>query len=173
MQKQQGYTLLELLVATLLSTVLILGVSTAYVTINDLVKLTKNLENAQEVIRYTSEVFTRSLKQTSVTPTISAGVLTVEQDANTIACDGTRPTSDYSEIYSLANNHLKCDLGTGANTLVTGIETISFSQSEQIVSITVKPLALEGEDGNNNMANSALQIDVALSEIILINALGS
>lgn len=173
-KSSQGYSLIELLVAMLLSGALITGVSMAYVTITDLVKTNKNLENAQEVIRFTSEVFTRSLKQTSSTPTLnsSSALLTVNHDANAIACNGTRPSSDFDERYTLENNQLKCDIGSGAQTILTGVENISFSQTQQVVSITVQPEAQQGETTGVGPASS-IQIDVALSEIILMNALSS
>lgn len=173
----QGYTLIELLVAVLLSAALITGVSFAYVTITDLVKTNKNLENAQEVIRYTSEIFTRSLKQTSAQPVIamSGAQLTVAHDAEIIACNGIRQNNSFNEVYTLANNQLMCNVGgTGAQAILTGLESITFAKdaNQQILSITIEPQAQQGEASNTG-PTAPMQIDVALSEIILVNALSS
>lgn len=171
---QRGYSLLELLVALLLSSVLMVGISTAYSSITGLVQTSKNIENAQEVLRYCAEVFSRSLKQTSETPTITnSNQLSVAQSANSIACDGSRQVADFTEVFTLVDNHLKCDVGDGdgAKIILTGVESIDFSQTEQLMSVTVEPQAQIGEASGIGPA-SAVQIDIALSEIILIKAIG-
>lgn len=168
---QRGYSLIELLIALLISTVLMLSVSTVYSSITGLVNTSKNIENAQEVLRYSSEVFTRSLKQTSLNPTVTLTQLDVEQAANNIACDGSTPVSAYTEVFTQNNNNLLCDIGDGAKVVLTGIESINFSSLEQIISITVQPQALYGESFGSGPAQP-IQIDIALSQIILINAMG-
>ncbi|WP_298940093.1 prepilin-type N-terminal cleavage/methylation domain-containing protein [uncultured Psychromonas sp.] len=168
---QRGYSLIELLIALLISTVLILSVSTVYSSITGLVNTSKNLENAQEVLRYSSEVFTRSLKQTSLNPTVTSTQLNVEQTENNIACDGSIPVNDYTEVFTLNSNNLLCDIGDGPKVILTGIESINFSSLEKIISITVQPQALYGESSGSGPAQ-AIQIDIALSQIILINAMG-
>jgi len=165
---QRGYSLIELLVALLIGTALTLGISTAYSSISGVVSSNKNLENAQEVLRYSVEVFSRSLKQTAQDPSISGDVLTVEQDANNIACDGSIPTTAFQEIFTIDDNNLTCDIGTGAKIILTGIESLSFSQSSKLVSINVQPQTINGESG---VATAIMQIDIALSEIILVNAM--
>ena len=57
-----GFTLVELMVALAVGSFLIAGVGLSYATIKGTVSATKELENAQEVIRFTSQVLTRSLK---------------------------------------------------------------------------------------------------------------
>ncbi|MDA7746145.1 prepilin-type N-terminal cleavage/methylation domain-containing protein [Psychromonas sp.] len=172
--QQAGFTLLELLVTLLLSTVLMLGISTVYSSISGLVHSSKNLGNAQEVIRYSAEVFSRSLKQTTEPVTVSPNQLSVVQSANAVACDGSRPSEagGFTEIYTFDENNLKCQINTAlvvgtSTTILTGIESISFSESEKLVKISVKPLALTGE------TTKQIEIDIALSAIILINALGA
>lgn len=174
LRTQTGFTLIELLITLLISSVLMLGISTAYSSVSGLIYTSKNLENAQEVLRFSADMFSLSLKQTHTVTDVTDSTLTVEQYANAYACDGSQPSADFTETFSFdeTNHHLKCDIGDGANTILTGVESISFSragdtEANQLISITVQPLALNGET-----ATEEIQIDIALSGIILANAMG-
>lgn len=189
LKKQKGYSLIELVIALLISSILVLGMSTAFNSISGLIQSSKNIENAQEVYRFSTEVFTRSLKKYSDKTrvvddgsefnglTVGVNTLSIWQRANTIACDGSLRTSIYTESYSLVNNNLQCKIdiegaaeGT-ANTILTGVESINFSQSGNLVSVLIQPLALNGEAAGVG-ATKARTIDVALSEIIMSNITG-
>ena len=178
---QKGFSLVELLIALVVSTVLILGISTAYTSIVTLVNTSKNLENAQEVLRYCAEVFTRSLTNTSdgtVLVTGNVNQLNVNQKAGSIACDGSKPTASYTEKFAIDGNNLTCELvdenggGEGPKIILTGIESITFAKNEQLVSVTVTPQALFGEPAGTG-PTKPVQIDIALKEIILINAMNT
>lgn len=146
------------------------GVSLAYSSITGLVNTSKNLENSQEVIRYSSEVFTRSLKQT-LEPVVVTGVdqLTVLQNAGATTCSGQQKAAAFTEVFTLDGDKLKCSIDAAVPiTILTGIETMTFGlTANQLFSVTVKPLPLSGE------ATNAIKIDIALSGRILINVLGS
>lgn len=78
-----GFTLVELLVALAVSSFLMAGISLVYSALSESVDTSKELENAQEVLRYSSEVFTRSLKQTKSMPLIpDASTIVVVQDTS-------------------------------------------------------------------------------------------
>jgi len=170
--KMRGFSLVEIMVALALSTVLVFGVASVYVSIKSVVLTSKNIENAQEVIRFSALTFTRSLKQTSIKPTVAANTLTVVQRLNTVACNGALQGADYTEVYSLSGVNLQCNIGAGAQTILTGVRAISFAIDRNLVSITITPKAQPGEpDGVGPTA--PLTIDVALSLIILQKASGS
>jgi len=168
-KKQQGFSLVEIMVALALSSVLVFGVASVYVSIKSVVLTSKNIENAQEVLRFSALTFTRSLKQTSIKPTVAANQLSVVQRANTVACTGALQGADYTEVYTLNGINLQCDIGAGAQTILTGVQAISFSIVRNLVSITVTPKAQPGEpDGVGPTAPQV--IDVALSLVILKKA---
>lgn len=178
---QKGFSLIELLIALVVSTVLILGISTAYTSIVSLVNTSKNLENAQEVLRSCAEVFTRSLTNTSdgtVLVTGEVNQLNVNHEAGSIACDGSKPIGSYTEKFAIDGNNLTCELvdenggGDGPKIILTGVENITFAKSGQLVSVTVTPLALFGELASTG-PTKPVQIDIALKEIILINAMNT
>ena len=168
---QTGFTIIELLIALLISTTLILGVSMAYTSINTVILSSKNIENAQEVLRFSAQTFTRSLKQTSLVTINSPTELHVSQAANTIACDGSRPIVAYIEKYSLNGINLVCDIGANPQTILTGVEDILFTRTGNLVSITVTPKAQLGEPAGIGAA-APMQIDIALTGIILTKATG-
>lgn len=165
-QQQSGYTLLEMLVAMTVGLFLLAGVAMSYSAIKSTVRMTQELSDAQEVIRYTSQVFTRSAKQTISEPTVSADRLTIqfEQFANVLSCQGTTPTADYTETYTLSNGFLTCDIGNGAARLLKGIDSINFTFNNFLVVIVVKPLDIPSHFG------AGLQIDIATTQLILIKA---
>lgn len=171
--QQSGYSLLELMIAMVISLTLMMGISVAYTSIKGLILSTKNIENAQEVIRFSARTFTRSLRQTGDTPTVNPTQLTVIQQANTIACNGSKPVINYSEIYSLSGQNLQCDIGLGPETILTGVEDIHFSISisGRLITINVTPKAQEGTPDGEGPAQP-IQIDIALGSIILKNAQG-
>lgn len=169
--KHKGYTLVELMIALLVACILIMGVSLAYSSIKGLILSSKNIENAQEVLRFTAQTFTRSLKQTSGGIIVSANQITIPQDPNSIACNGTRPIANYNETYSLNGNKLECDIGNGAEPILTGVQNISFAQNNKLVSIIVTPQAQQGEPAGVGAARP-MTINVALTRVILEEAVG-
>ncbi|MCL1139010.1 PilW family protein [Shewanella pneumatophori] len=166
---QQGFTLVELLIALLISTTLIMGVSLAYTSINSVILSSKNIENAQEVLRFSAQTFTRSLKQASIVTINTPTELDVSQAANTIACDGSRPIAPYTEKYSLNGVNLLCDIGANPQTILTGVQNIQFTRVNDLVSITITPQAQQGEPAGVGAA-APMQIDIALTGIILTKA---
>ncbi|MEM5552486.1 prepilin-type N-terminal cleavage/methylation domain-containing protein [Pseudoalteromonas neustonica] len=165
----RGYTLVELMVALAAGSFLLAGVSLSYSAIKGTIMVSKELENAQEVIRYTSKVFTRSIKQTPTLPIVAADGLSISigQPAGVITCNGSVAVAPTTEIYTLTGNNLMCTLGAAApERLLTGVERLNFSINNNIVKINVAPENLPSQFGN------AISIDVAVSNVILTNAFG-
>lgn len=166
---QKGFTLVELLVALAVSSFLMAGVSFIYIALSESVQTSKELENAQEVLRYSSEVFTRSLKQTTDDPQIpNATTLTVQQTTSgSTACDGSKPAVPFSETFTLDQNQLLCEVNGGVSQiLLTGLADIAYTQNGNLIEVTVTPESL-----NVDMLANGFQIDVALSGKIMMEAL--
>lgn len=168
-KKQAGYSLIELMIAMVISLTLMMGISTAYTSIKSLTLSTKNIENAQEVIRFSSRTFTRSLRQATQLPVGYPTTLGVTQEAGSISCLGTRPAANYVETYSLQGEQLQCDIGSGAETILTGVENIQFSINGKLVTVSVTPKAQEGNPNGEGPAKQ-INIDIALGSIILKNS---
>lgn len=170
--RQKGYSLIEIMIALIIGSFLIVGVSTVYSSIDSVSKTSKNLEQAQEVLRYSSQIFHRSLKQTTTNPIIAnVNQLTITQSTGAIACNGQvpniAPAITYTEVYTLNGINLECDVnGVGPEVLLTGVDKISYVLNDNLVEITITPKGLPANFGGS------IQIDVSLSGIILVNALG-
>jgi prepilin-type N-terminal cleavage/methylation domain-containing protein len=168
----RGFTLVELMVSLALSSFVLLGITSTYSSIHGSIQASKDLENAQEVIRYSSQVFTRSLKQTQLAPDITvAQQLTVQQPANVTPCTGVAaPVAAYTEIYTFnaATNVLSCRINAGANAnvdiaILTGIANITYglNAASNLATITVQPIVLP-----QNFIGG-INIDIALTNLIL------
>ena len=170
-KKYVGFTLVELLVGMAVSMILIMGSIMGYSSIKGVIQSSKNIENAQEVLRFSTETFTRSLKQAKHVTISHIGQIETKQAANTVACDGSRPTAPYTETFSRNGMHLQCNISGHLQTIMTGLHDIAFVRTENLVSITVTPLAQDGEVAGVGAA-APVQIDIALTGIILTKATG-
>ncbi len=160
-----GVTLIELMVAMVISLILIAGSIASYSSISLTLKTSKTLENAQEVLRYSSQVFYRSLKQTSAIPLLDGtDSIIVSQDGGVVACNGQTPIVAYTETYTYASPNLLCDIGNGTEVILTGITNIAYEISGNSVSVTVTPEGLPEKYANG------VQIDVALIRVIFEQA---
>lgn len=168
----RGYTLIELLVAMAAGLFLLSGVAMSYTAIKSTVVASKELSHAQEVIRYTSQVMTRSIKQTYQKPELenNKAALRVHQKALQLACDGSVPTVDYSELFTLSNGYLTCDIGSGPVQLLRGVEALSFDEDGILISIIVKPVDMPKQFENGVLNDNGVQIDIAANRLVLDKA---
>lgn len=160
-----GFTLIELMISLVISLIIIAGAIVAYSSISSTVTTSKQLENVQEVIRSSSQILSRSLKQTGSLPLIdSTSKLIISQDANVTACNGQTPNAAFTEIYSQSGTNLLCNIGNGDETILTGITNISFTLNGNSISTLVLPEGLPENYGNG------LQIDITLTRILFEEA---
>ncbi len=159
------------MIALVISSFILVGITGTYSSISRSITTGKELENAQEVIRYSSQVFTRSLKQTEVTPDDGvANQLTVVQPANVTPCTGEgAPAISFTEVYTFdaLTSTLRCRINAGATPnvdieLLSGIDDITYALNGNLMTITVQPSVLP-----ENFAGGAIEIDIALTNLIL------
>lgn len=176
LKKDQGFTLIELMIALAIGMFLIMGVVGTYSAIQTSIKTSKDLENAQKIIRYSAQVFTRSLKQTAEEPEITAGNLfpmVVQQKANTTSCVGTTPIVDYYETFSFVTPTLSCSVNNKSDDsviiadipLLTGIDDITPTFNDKLFIVTVVPEFIPANFGGG------INIDVALNSLIFKEAM--
>ena len=176
--KPNGFSLVELMVAMLLSIILLMGVGGAYIAIKRTLNDVHDLENAQEVLRSSSDVLARSIKQAVSVTLIDSSTLLLEQQLSTnqaTSCTGSMETASFTERYSLAGDRLQCSVNDqSAQTVVQGILAISFSLNgtADLVSVRIAPRGLPdsfpqavlNEDG---AAEAYIRLELALKSIIL------
>ncbi len=175
----KGFTLVELMIAMAIGTFLILGIIGTYSSISTSSQASKELENAQEVIRYSSNLFSRSLKQTTESVTLTNGnqTIAVTQKANTRSCLGTLVVVDYIEIFTFTQPDLSCqitDLAGNqlvANTqILTGIANFQsgLNVGGDLFTLNITPTVLPSNFGNNGV-----RIDIALTSKIIRDAMNA
>jgi prepilin-type N-terminal cleavage/methylation domain-containing protein len=181
--RTKGFTLVELMIALAISGFLLLGVVGTYSSIQDTIATSKELENSQEVIRYSAHVFSRSLKQTKVaaTPTSTLlapdgtpifNVLTVTLPPLSTSCKGEPLNDGGTEIFIFDNlrNTLTCNVNdTGRVDLLTGIDSMQFIENPFGTMVTVQVYPTDLSDHNN--FPEPINIDIALTSVILAAAL--
>ena len=159
------------MVALAIGLFLISGITATYSAIQVSIQTSKDLENAQEVIRYSSQVFTRSLKQTQSPPVLSAGdvfPMTVFQSANTSSCVGTTPTVAYYETFTFVAPTLSCSVSDQSDNsviiadipLLTGISSLTAVPDTYLYTFTVQPDFMPAN------FNGGINIDIALNSLI-------
>ncbi|MBQ4848512.1 PilW family protein [Pseudoalteromonas sp. MMG012] len=169
--KVHGYTLLELMVAMAAGMFLLAGVSMSYSAIKSTIVVTQELSHAQEVVRYTSQVFTRSIKQTNILPRIenNGSELHIDQDAQILSCQGTIPASAYTELYTLNEGYLVCSVTLTGNpasvpvNLLRGVQALNFTSSDSglLIKVTVTP------DNVPTQFADGIDIDIAVTRMIM------
>lgn len=179
MRKNKGFTLIELMIALVIGGVLILGVTSTYSSIQTSIQTSKDLENAQEVVRYTSQVFTRSLKQTWDNIDIVGDTVVVKQKENVRPCVGDTPVLDYTETFAFDGSNLKCSVVTidgnvveNETIILTGIADMRFvvDGTGTLFTVTVLPTELP-ENFNDGVNPAGVNIAIALNTLILRNAM--
>ncbi|MFC3033655.1 PilW family protein [Pseudoalteromonas fenneropenaei] len=165
-QVHKGYTLIELMVALAAGAFLLSGVAMSYSAIKSTIVVSKELELAQEVVRYSNQVLTRSIKQATSTPLVSnaGAVLTITQDANTISCTGSVITTAYTEVYQQEGEFLVCDVGNGKVQLLKGLAALTFAQNAELTSITIQAKNMPAP-----MA-AGVRIDIAATQSVVRRA---
>ncbi|MFC0118983.1 PilW family protein [Pseudoalteromonas xiamenensis] len=165
----KGYTLIELLVAMVAGLILLSGVAMSYSAIKSTLSTTRDLEIAQEVVRYSNQVLTRSIKQTIREPQVfdEGTRLVLSQSGNTISCSGQVIANAYEETYTREGDFLVCNNGVGKVNLVKGLNTARFQYNNLLVSIFIRSANMPAPFANG------VRIDIAASQLVLTNAYGS
>ncbi|CAH9054905.1 hypothetical protein PSECIP111951_02691 [Pseudoalteromonas holothuriae] len=169
----KGFSIVELMVAMAIGSFLLIGIAMSYTAIKSTVLSAQSLANAQEVIRYTQQILSRSIKQAIRAPTISANALTIriEQNSFSPSCQGTVPTIAFDEVYTVSNNYLTCDIidrssgsSLGSANLLKGVQALTFSSSASglLVDVTVIP-----EDVPTQFAGGIV-ISIAATQLIMV-----
>ena len=175
--KQSGFTLVELMVAVLLSTLLIMGVAGAFIGISQSNQQLQRLESAQEVLRSSQVILGRSVKQ-AMTAVVVADQLVVQQQVNagdTRDCLGRTQAAAFTEQFRVQGSTLQCQVNAeGWVTLLSGVSAMRFVQLPDLISVQVGidglPESYPQADLNaDGVAERFVRIDLALKSQILIN----
>ncbi|MDR9468853.1 prepilin-type N-terminal cleavage/methylation domain-containing protein [Marinospirillum sp.] len=136
-QANQGFSLVEMLVALALGALMMAGIASSFTAITQAQQLTRDYEQVQETLRFTTAMISRSLRTAehlANTTDNTQLVIQREGDGERVACNGQKPSSDFDEIYSLIGSDLQCEVvaNSGSSSwegtviLAYGIENIGL-----------------------------------------------
>jgi prepilin-type N-terminal cleavage/methylation domain-containing protein len=175
----RGFTLVELMIGLVLTSVLLLGVGMTFASIRVSLTNVSQLNNAQEVLRATHQMLGRSLRSAQ-TVAVNGNVLTVQQQNpqnNQPDCHGNlRTAGAFTERFSLQGNRLMCQVNNEtAQVMVTGVLALQFNISTQLadtgqpaaVRLVLAPAGLPARYPQRLEAQPALTLDFALKTAIV------
>ncbi|WP_415230664.1 PilW family protein [Psychromonas sp.] len=133
--QQGGFSLIELLIAMLISLILIFACTTLYSSLKSSISTSQKLAKAQESLRGSFYLLSRSLYQAdgidvSGTPLIVKYSSLINHDmysclGNTISSAGSTD-SYFTATDDDGLSHLYCDDGSGEQLIALGVETLTF-----------------------------------------------
>jgi len=161
--QQSWFSLTELMVAMALSLILILGITTLFSSLKSTSIYSQQLENTQEVLRFTSSIFSHAVHradQMEDTPYTGSDGNTYKQldltfDLDTLdsgetytSCLGNEMNSKYYESYRLIDNTLRCaEYSTTVfdetinpyTTIGINIDSLDFTKNSNLLTVTITP----------------------------------
>ena len=172
-----GFTLVELMVALVLTSLLMLGVGGAYMAINRTVQEVQAIENAQEVIRSSQLVLSRSIHRAG-SISVSGNELYIQRlnsQASELDCRGVAQASAFTEAYRFDAGELQCQVDGGNWTsLLTGLAGIEFIEAgTDLLSVRIAPEGLpehfpQADLNGDGVLMPFIRLDLAMKTQILI-----
>ncbi|WP_404420082.1 type II secretion system protein J [Marinospirillum sp.] len=161
-QTNHGFSLVEMLVALALGALMMAGIASSFTAITQAQQLTRDYEQVQETLRFTTSLISRSLRtaeklvdETGVAET-SNNRFSVEREnaADRRSCNGQTPTENFYETYYLdtASNQLVCRVSStnGSNPDWAGQEVIAYGiESFNLKCVLYDPRREITEDDND------------------------
>jgi len=184
--KQTGFTIVELLIAMVISLTLIFACTSVYSSLQNSISTSQNLSIAQESLRTAHYLMSRSVRQgwgielSGATPTELSVVYGTEANDNVFfGCLGTNQTSGAKDTFYIeafnGTNHLFCtqngnkDDGEMIALNVTSLSASLATGNQKGVSINLK---IDGMPGKTigTLGVDGITFILALRQRILINA---
>ncbi|WP_025566046.1 prepilin-type N-terminal cleavage/methylation domain-containing protein [Psychromonas sp. SP041] len=160
---QSGFSLVELMIAMSLSLLLILGIATVFSSLKNTSSYSQQLENTQEVLRFTNSIFSRAVHRAdemdnnSYTGSdggtyqqldLTFNLDNLDTSESYSSCLGNPMASQYYESYRLTDNELLCAEYTTAGlddssktftAIGTNIDSLNFSITDDLLTVTITP----------------------------------
>lgn len=159
--QQSGFSMTELMISMLLALVLILGISTVFISIKSTASNSSQLKNTQQVLRFVNSILKRAVHRADgINVSVDNTTLTMRYDLDNLAngetytsCLGAAYNSIFYETYILDGNQLKCAQYTDAEdvdlsgtveddektftAIGTNIDALSFAKNNDLVTVTI------------------------------------
>ncbi|RBW44079.1 hypothetical protein DS885_12255 [Psychromonas sp. B3M02] len=161
--KQTGFSLTELMIAMALSLLIVLGIATVFSSLKETSTYSQQLENTQEVLRFSNSIFARAIhrademddksytgsdgntyKQLDLTFNLD----NLDTGETYTSCLGNDMSSQYYESYRLTDGELMCaeyttdgldDASKVFTAIGTNIDTLTFAITDNLLTVTITP----------------------------------
>lgn len=171
----QGFTLVELMVTLLLSSLIIIGMGGALIAIKHTVNEVNALENAQEVLRSSRDMLNNSVRKGNLV-SLNGNELRIEQQnssASQTDCRGTVQALAFVEEFRFNSGELQCRVNGGNWTsLVTGLIALDFMLAGDLLTTRLAPRGLplsypQADLDGDNSIEPYVRLQIALKTVIL------
>ncbi len=128
--RQSGFTLVELMIAMLISLTLVFACTTLYSSLKNSIATAQGLATAQESLRSAFHLLSRSVRQAQSFDIVSGALVTSygtpPSGSQIYSCLGNS-VSGSTDTYSTDGDGLYCDDGSGAQLVALGVTDLQFS----------------------------------------------
>ncbi|WP_193755594.1 prepilin-type N-terminal cleavage/methylation domain-containing protein [Psychromonas sp. psych-6C06] len=187
-KRQAGFSLVELLIAMVISLTLIFACASVYSSLRDSIKASQDLSTAQESLRTAHYLMSRSVRQgyglalSGANGTDRELIVTYGSEADNnifYGCLGERQYSGAKDTFKIVDDNLYCHTvgkaSAGAATLVSVEELVALDVTNISASLATGnkkgvyiALAIKGMPGD--MATNGFKFSLAMRQRILIDA---
>jgi len=172
---RQGFTLVELMVTLVLSSLVVIGMGGALIAIKHTVNEVHALENAQEVLRSSRDMLSNSVRKGHAI-SLNGNLLRIEQ-LNTgnsqTDCAGNLQAIAFIEEFRFDSGELQCRINGGLwISLVTGLVALDFMLAGDLLTTRLAPRGLplnypQADLNGDNSNEPYVRLHIALKSIIL------
>jgi type IV pilus assembly protein PilW len=157
MEREKGFTLLELLIAMGIAIIIMAGIYTTYVSQQKSYKITEQVSSLQQNVRAAMHLMERDIRMAGYDPRRTgdfgfgsiAATTTITFTMDTVTENGARDSGEtITYFYDSANKILKRDAGTGAGRqpLAENIQEFTFYYRAESGTTTTDPSAVRAVD---------------------------
>jgi len=177
-----GFSLVELLIAMVISLVLIFACTSVYSSLQNSISVAQSLSHAQESLRTAHYLMSRSVRQAGGLQVLGTGantelIVTYGAEANNnefYGCLGELQTSGATDTFYVTNDYLYCQTETNLG-VSSGNEIVALAVTSLDATLATSPhkgvqvtLAIEGMPGD--MESNGFAFSLAMRQRILIDA---
>ncbi len=133
--RQSGFTLVELMIAMLISLTLVFACTTLYSSLKNSIAAAQGLATAQESLRSAFYLMSRSVRQAqsfaisgASDTVLTATYGTPPAGSTAYSCLGNIIVSGSADTYSTDGDGLYCDDGSGAQLIALNVEELQFEK---------------------------------------------
>lgn len=172
---RRGFTLVELMITLLLSSLVIIGMGGAFIAIKHTVNEVNALENAQEVLRSSRDMLNNSVRKGNVV-SLNGNELRIEQlnnSNNQTDCSGSVQALAFVEEFRFDSGELQCRVNGGNwMSLVTGLIGLDFMLAGDLLTTRLAPRGLplnypQADLNGDNSNEPYVRLQIALKSVIL------